>query len=405
MTRILWADDQQDVIQTLSGLLSAFAPSIIQVKDGTEALNRLKSDYFDVLILDLMMPPNTWGGLWLLEEIRKSGIRIPVLVLSGEGTQNETIKALRLGAKDFVTKDKVQDEFLRRVRALLKESAGEIDSHVTKSFPTPLALPYSRYLNTTAPVSQLRRLVEFYESSLRLSCIVGICELGASSNTGTDPPDWGTALLYHPSMGAWNRIRRALAEQLGQNSAFFQIHNSFYNKSIDSVIELRNEISHGGEPSKRFAQEQLNKWEPQLRSFVSRLWHNMRLRFFLPLSLQFSGSEYQVQGYALIGDSVALHKLSVKTTKPIICEQPHLITEANSVDAQWVNLFPFISVEPALEPNAWQILVFDSLAVRKNLQALTGDETIRYIDVWTGRRNVTPTSKPTSSMLPDFLAK
>ncbi|MFB0535153.1 MAG: response regulator transcription factor [Anaerolineae bacterium] len=404
MTRILWADDQQDVIKTLSGLLSPLGPKITPVKSGTEALSKLKANYFDILVLDLMMPPDKWGGLWLLEEIRKTRIRIPVIVLSGEGTQSETIKALRLGAKDYVTKDKVQTEFLQRVRAVIEESIREIDSHVTTSFPTPLALPYKRYLTTTTLVSQLRRLIEFYESSLRLCCIIGICELGFSYGGSIDSPRWASALIRGPSMGTWNQIRRALAKRLHQDSAFLQLHNSFDNKAMNSIIQLRNDISHGAEPSERFAQECLEKWKPQLQVLVSKLWQNLSLQIFLPLSLHFDGTKFQIDGRALTGDSVALPKFAVETTKPLICDQLYLLAEEN-MQNQCVNLFPLVCAEPAVEPTAWQVLIFDGLVVDRDTQTLTGEEPIRYLNIWSGQRNVVPASKPNSNMLPEFLTQ
>ena len=68
------------------------------------------------------MPPGKWGGLWLLEEIKKFHYRVPVIVISGEGTQTETIKALRLGASDYVTKDKVEEELLDRIHTLIENT-------------------------------------------------------------------------------------------------------------------------------------------------------------------------------------------------------------------------------------------------------------------------------------------
>lgn len=404
MTRVLWADDQQDVIKTLSGLLSALSPKIVPARSGAETLNKLKANYFDILILDLMMPPNEWGGLWLLEEIQKARMRIPVIVLSGEGTQSETIKALRLGARDYVTKDNVQVELLQRVRTVLEESVREMDSHVTTSFPTPLALPYKRYLTTTTPASQLRRLIEFYESSLRLCCIVGICELRFSSGEKIDSPQWASALIRGPSMGTWNHIRRSLAKQLQNDSVFFQFHSSFDNRAVNSIIQLRNDSSHGTEPSRRIAQEHLNEWKPRLRMLVSKLWQNLNLQIFLPVSLHFDGTRFQVSGHALVGDSVALPKFAMQATRPVICDQPYLLAEEGSED-QWVNLFPFISVESAVEPNAWQVSIFDGLRMDRNAQVLTGTEPIRYIDIWSGQRNVIPASQPKSSILPEFLIR
>ena len=70
------------------------------------------------------MPPGEWGGLWLLDEMTKRDIFVPAVVISGEGTQSETIKALRLGAIDYVTKENAKRELLDRIqKAILRSSA------------------------------------------------------------------------------------------------------------------------------------------------------------------------------------------------------------------------------------------------------------------------------------------
>lgn len=127
MPRILWTDDQMDIIATLRGLLASLGPDITPVANSTDALQLLKREQFDLILLDLQMPPEPWGGLWLLEQMRAEGIARPTIVLSGEGTQRETILAMRLGATDYVTKDHVQIELLDRVCGVLEQSARALD--------------------------------------------------------------------------------------------------------------------------------------------------------------------------------------------------------------------------------------------------------------------------------------
>ena len=117
--RILWADDQSDVQSTLATLLASASHEIELVRDGILAIEKLAGGKFDVLLLDLKMPPNEWGGLWLLREMRRLNLQVPSIVLSGEGTQTETIKALREGACDYVTKDRAETELLQRLTEVL----------------------------------------------------------------------------------------------------------------------------------------------------------------------------------------------------------------------------------------------------------------------------------------------
>lgn len=117
--RVLWADDQDDVARSLARTLTELRCDVEFVGDAEEALSRLQTSWYDCAIIDLRMPPTEWGGLWLLEQLQ--GQRTPpIIVLSGEGGQRETIAAMRLGAGDYVVKDDAQDELASRVSSLLE---------------------------------------------------------------------------------------------------------------------------------------------------------------------------------------------------------------------------------------------------------------------------------------------
>lgn len=120
MTTILWADDQIDIAKSFATVFSAMNIEIVFVGDGAEALEKVKSKKYDLILADLAMPPDRWGGLWLLDQLKKHGEDIPVIVVSGEGSQSETIQALRLGAADYVTKEDLSTELPKRVSAALQ---------------------------------------------------------------------------------------------------------------------------------------------------------------------------------------------------------------------------------------------------------------------------------------------
>ena len=129
MTKILWADDQVDVVKSFSRLLDPLNPFLEFCSSGEETLDAINRVHFDLLILDLKMPPGEWGGLWLLEQFNRKEIHLPVIIMSGEGSQAETIKALRLGADDYITKENVEDELLERVSQLIKKSIADNPSY------------------------------------------------------------------------------------------------------------------------------------------------------------------------------------------------------------------------------------------------------------------------------------
>jgi CheY-like chemotaxis protein len=127
MLRILWADDQIDVIKSFSPILGVTGSLIEFVDNGEDALKLITSDHFDLMLLDLAMPPNRWGGIWVLEELKKRSISIPVIVVSGEGMQSETIQALRLGAVDYVTKEQISEELPRQITSALENLKNDHD--------------------------------------------------------------------------------------------------------------------------------------------------------------------------------------------------------------------------------------------------------------------------------------
>jgi len=126
MSRLLWADDQIDVARTLS--IELRSHSVDFVGSGEEAIEALTARFFDLVLVDLSMPPGEWGGLWLLEEMKKRDIFAPAVVISGEGTQSETIKALRLGAIDYVTKENAERELQDRIQNAITRRAGVLEN-------------------------------------------------------------------------------------------------------------------------------------------------------------------------------------------------------------------------------------------------------------------------------------
>jgi len=103
-TRILIADDDPLVRDFLRKALSKAGiwEEIAMAEDGEKALQMLKCSYFDLCILDLYMPG--LNGFQVLEEVREKGIQTDIIVLTGYGTIEKGVDAMKLGAQDFQTK-------------------------------------------------------------------------------------------------------------------------------------------------------------------------------------------------------------------------------------------------------------------------------------------------------------
>jgi DNA-binding response OmpR family regulator len=121
--RILWIDDQVNVIETFALLLAPIQADVVFEQSAEKGVSRIRKEVFDLVLVDLNMPPGKWGGLWVLEAVSTLDKNTPIIVVSGEGSQRETIKAIRLGAVDYITKEGIEEELLPRVQEVLKREA------------------------------------------------------------------------------------------------------------------------------------------------------------------------------------------------------------------------------------------------------------------------------------------
>lgn len=69
--RVLVIDDQQDVAKTLTAPLTRAGMTLEFAADGEDGLERNVFGDFDLLVVDMKMPPGEWGGLWLLEQLKR----------------------------------------------------------------------------------------------------------------------------------------------------------------------------------------------------------------------------------------------------------------------------------------------------------------------------------------------
>ena len=88
------------------------------VYDGEEALAYAHAEQYDGIILDIMMPKR--DGLEVLRQLRKEGLRTPVLLLTAKGEVEDRIEGLDMGADDYLPKPFVMGELLARIRAMLR---------------------------------------------------------------------------------------------------------------------------------------------------------------------------------------------------------------------------------------------------------------------------------------------
>jgi two-component system, NarL family, invasion response regulator UvrY len=134
MTKILIADDHEVVRRGLQGILADEFESLSvgEASTGVEALAAARKDEWDVVLLDINMPGR--GGLEVLEELRQICPKTPVLVLSVFPEEDYALRAFKLGAAGYLTKQSASDELLAAIRKAL---AG--GKYVTASLAEKLA--------------------------------------------------------------------------------------------------------------------------------------------------------------------------------------------------------------------------------------------------------------------------
>jgi two-component system KDP operon response regulator KdpE len=124
MTRVLVVDDDRALGRALAINLAARAYSVDVAPTGGEALERVRRDRPDLVILDLGLPD--MDGVDVLRALR-TWTSIPVLVLSARADQTEKVAALDAGADDYVTKPFGMDELLARLRAAVRRGAPVVE--------------------------------------------------------------------------------------------------------------------------------------------------------------------------------------------------------------------------------------------------------------------------------------
>ncbi len=116
--RILIVEDEKKVSNFLRQALEEERYAVDQAFDGDEAVGLADTYPYDLVILDLLLPKK--HGLEVLRELRKRDGQAPVLVLTAKDAVGDKVAALDAGGDDYLTKPFSIEEFLARVRALLR---------------------------------------------------------------------------------------------------------------------------------------------------------------------------------------------------------------------------------------------------------------------------------------------
>ena len=118
--RILLVEDEDHIRSTLKLNLELDEYEVVEASNGITALKLFESQYFDLVILDIMLPGV--NGYDICQKIKLKNDELPILMLSAKDTSKDRVKGLKLGADDYLTKPFDLEELLLRVQKLIERS-------------------------------------------------------------------------------------------------------------------------------------------------------------------------------------------------------------------------------------------------------------------------------------------
>ena len=100
--KLLLADDEDDIREVIEDRLQSWGLNIVTVANGADALQKIISEPFDGVLLDVKMPK--MSGIEVLEEVRRRDLKLPVIIITSSTSREAAIGSLAKGANEFILK-------------------------------------------------------------------------------------------------------------------------------------------------------------------------------------------------------------------------------------------------------------------------------------------------------------
>lgn len=117
--KILLIDDEAPMAETISAYAKKENMEIVAVRNGEDGLKTFKNEYFDLILLDWMLPGIS--GPEIIKQVRETS-SIPILMISARSDETDIVVGLELGADDYITKPFGPRELIARIHALLRRA-------------------------------------------------------------------------------------------------------------------------------------------------------------------------------------------------------------------------------------------------------------------------------------------
>lgn len=117
---VLLVEDEENLHEALKLNLELEGYEITSAYNGQQALNKIEQEYFDLIIMDVMLPGI--DGISVTEQIRLQNNEVPILILSAKNASADRVAGLKKGADDYLTKPFNLEELLLRVQKLIEKN-------------------------------------------------------------------------------------------------------------------------------------------------------------------------------------------------------------------------------------------------------------------------------------------
>lgn len=117
---ILLVEDEENLHEALKLNLELEGYEVTSAFNGAAALKAIEAEYFDLIVLDVMLPE--MDGIAVTETIRLQNLEVPILILSAKNTSAERVLGLKKGADDYLTKPFNLEELILRVQKLIEKN-------------------------------------------------------------------------------------------------------------------------------------------------------------------------------------------------------------------------------------------------------------------------------------------
>ena len=269
MAKIIIVDDDPAMVSVLSEVLREHRHEVIPASSPERALQLVKESAPDLVLADIEMPEGRPMGLKLLQQIKEYNRSIPVVMITGQGTKERAVQALRAGAQDFVEKPFQIDELIKRIdNGLMQQKAlHALEENVELRRQLQDKFRFDSMIGSSPRMEAVYRLIERVANTESTVLILG--------ESGTGKELVARALHYNSRRAAMPFVAvncSALPEHLLESELFGHRKGAFTGAAFDKMGLFQH--ADGGS----ILLDEIGSMAPSLQSKLLRFLQDRELR-------------------------------------------------------------------------------------------------------------------------------